>query len=85
MFPGVGLYACPIAGQATERLVQVPLLGDRPNVCSELKAVDNFISRLWLPDFIFDTSGAGGGGSGWCVAGCCRAVQVARTCRGEWR
>jgi len=55
-FPGVGLYACPVDGQATERLAVIPLMGDKMNVCSELKPVNSFISRLWLPDFVFDTS-----------------------------
>jgi pimeloyl-ACP methyl ester carboxylesterase len=56
LFPGVGLRACPVEGQAAERLVTIPLMGDKMDVCTELKAQDTFISRLWLPDFVFDTS-----------------------------
>jgi hypothetical protein len=57
MFPGVGLYACPLKSSAVEQLVTIPLLGDRPNVCSELKPTNGIISRIYLPDFVFDTSG----------------------------
>lgn len=56
LFPGVGLRACPVQGQATERLVVIPMLGDHMDVCTELPATNGFISSLWLPDFVFDTS-----------------------------
>jgi hypothetical protein len=89
MFPGVGLYACPVKTKAEESLVQVPLLGDRPNVCSELKPVDSFISRLWLPDFVFDTSGGWGMAGVGAVQGMCglrnaTAVLGAQSRRHGW-
>jgi hypothetical protein len=54
----VGVYICPLRNAAVEQVVTIPLLGDRPNVCSEIKPTNGFISRLVLPDFVFDTSGA---------------------------
>jgi hypothetical protein len=46
MFPGVGLRACPVEGQATESLVVVPLNGDRMNVCKQLRDQTSWLSRL---------------------------------------
>ena len=53
----MGLAACPINGAAYEKLVKIPVNGDGPNVCTDLKQQSTFLSSLWLPDFVFDTSG----------------------------
>jgi pimeloyl-ACP methyl ester carboxylesterase len=57
-FPGTGLYACPFSEAATERLVVVPPGTDRDGVCTELKAVSSWLSRLAPPDVLpgVDTS-----------------------------
>lgn len=45
-FPGVGLHACPVAGSPIERLMTVPLGGDRMNVCEAIKSQGGALSRV---------------------------------------
>ncbi|KAI8463657.1 MAG: hypothetical protein J3K34DRAFT_443103 [Monoraphidium minutum] len=49
-FPGVGLRACPVESSPVERLVTVPLNGDRMNVCLEVKSQGAILSQFVVTD-----------------------------------